>query len=122
MLAGLPSRPNGLSPIKYPRRAIAKNRDILNRMVDEGYLDRKKADRIYEEFWPAFVESIIMDYPTKTARSKTGDQAPYFTDYVRQILVSRFGEEMVYNDGLSVYTTLDLREQKIGEESAERSV
>jgi penicillin-binding protein 1A len=115
VLAGLPSRPNGLSPIKYPRRAIKKNRDILKRMVGEGYLDRKKADRIYEEFWPAFVESIIMDYPTKTARSKTGDKAPYFTDYVRQILLARFGDEMVYNEGLSVFTTLDLREQKIGE-------
>jgi penicillin-binding protein 1A len=114
VLAGLPSRPNGLSPIKYPRRACAKNRDILSRMVSEGYLDKKNADRIYEEFWPAFVESIIMDYPTKTARSKTEDKAPYFTDYVRQILFTRFGEDMVYNDGLSVYTTLDLRQQKIG--------
>jgi penicillin-binding protein 1A len=115
VLAGLPSRPNGLSPIKYPRQASVKNRDILNRMVSEGYLDRKKADRIYGEFWPAFYEKTRMDYPTKSARSKTGDRAPYFTDYVRQILVSRFGEDMVYNDGLSVYTTLDLREQKMGE-------
>lgn len=115
VLAGLPTRPNGLSPIKYPRRAMAKNRDTLTRMIDQGYLDRKKADRIYEEFWPAFVESIIMDYPTKTARSKSEDKAPYFTDYVRQVLVSRFGDDMVYNDGLSVYTTLDLRDQKNAE-------
>ncbi len=115
VLAGLPTRPNGLSPIKYPRRAMAKNRDTLNRMVDQGYLDRKNADRLYEEFWPAFVDSIIMDYPTKTARSKFEDKAPYFTDYVRQILISRFGEEMVYNDGLSVYTTLNLREQEIAQ-------
>ncbi|HNW30528.1 MAG TPA: transglycosylase domain-containing protein, partial [Spirochaetota bacterium] len=115
VLAGLPTRPNGLSPIKYPRRAMAKNRDTLNRMVDQGYLDRKSADRMYREFWPAFVDSIIMDYPTKTARSKFQDRAPYFTDYVRQILISRFGEDMVYNDGLSVYTTLNLRDQKNAE-------
>ncbi|OHD63268.1 MAG: hypothetical protein A2176_11840 [Spirochaetes bacterium RBG_13_51_14] len=115
VLAGLPSRPNGLSPIKYPRRAVAKNRDILNRMVDEGYLSGEKARLLYDQFWPGFVESIIMDYPTKTARSKAEDRAPYFTDYVRQILVSRFGEDMVYNDGLSVYTTLDLHEQEAGE-------
>ena len=115
VLAGLPTRPNGLSPIRYPRRAMAKNRDTLNRMVDAGYLDRKSADRMYREFWPAFVDSIIMDYPTKTARSKFEDRAPYFTDYVRQILISRFGEETVYNDGLSVYTTLNLRDQKNAE-------
>jgi len=115
VLAGMPSRPNGLSPIKYPRLACAKNRDILNRMVEEGYVSRKRADHLYNKFWPAFVQSIIMDYPTKTASSKSYDLAPYFTDYVRQILVSRFGEDMVYNDGLSVYTTLDLRQQEIGE-------
>jgi penicillin-binding protein 1A len=116
VLAGLPSRPNGLSPIKYPRLSSAKNRDILNRMVGEGYVSRERADRLYNEFWPAFVESIIMDYPTKGASSKSFDRAPYFTDYVRQILVARFGEDMVYNDGLSVHTTLDLRQQEIGEQ------
>ena len=116
VLAGLPSRPNGLSPIKYPRLSCAKNRDILNRMVGPGLcLDRKRADRLYAEFWPAFVDSIIMDYPTKIGPSKCYDRAPYFTDYVRQILVARFGEDMVYNDGLSVHTTLDLRQQEIGE-------
>ncbi|MBN2158158.1 MAG: PBP1A family penicillin-binding protein [Spirochaetes bacterium] len=115
VLAGLPSRPNGLSPIKYPRRARARNRDILNRIVGEGYLTGERADRLYEEFWPAFIDSIIMEYPTKTAHSKTNDRAPYFTDYVRQILVARFGEDAVYNDGLSVYTTLDLRQQELAE-------
>ncbi|MBN1497530.1 MAG: transglycosylase domain-containing protein, partial [Spirochaetes bacterium] len=115
VLAGLPSRPNGLSPIKYPRRAAAKNRDILNRMVDQGYLDRTKADRLYNEFWPAFFDSILLEYPTKTARSRTVDQAPFFTDYVRRILLARFGEETVYNEGLNVHTTLDLREQKLAQ-------
>jgi penicillin-binding protein 1A len=104
-----------LSPIKYPRRSASKNRDVLKRMVDQGYMTREKADRAYDEFWTAYVEANMMDFPTRTARSRTEDQAPYFTDYVRQILVTRFGEDMVYNDGLSVYTTLDLREQKIGE-------
>jgi penicillin-binding protein 1A len=115
VLAVLPSRPNGLSPIKYPRLASRKNKDILGRMVDQGYISKEKADRAYEEFWPAYIQANIMDYPTKTARSKTEDNAPYFTDYVRQILVTRFGEDTVYNEGLSVYTTLDLREQRIGE-------
>lgn len=115
VLAVLPSRPNGFSPIRYPRRAMAKNRDILNRMVARGYLDRKKADSMYASFWPAFVDAHIMEFPTKTASSDLEDRAPYFTDYVRQILVARFGEEAVYNDGLNVYTTLDLRQQEIAD-------
>jgi penicillin-binding protein 1A len=115
VLAALPSRPNNLSPIKYPRRAMKKNRDILNRMVDQGYITRAYADKIYRDFWPSFVNANIMDFPTRTARSGIEDKAPYFTDYVRQILVTRFGEDMVYNEGLGVYTTLDLDEQKMGQ-------
>lgn len=115
VLAALPSRPNGLSPIKYPHRALVKNRDILNRMVGEGYLTRGKADAEYNQFWPAYIKANLYDFPTRTAHSDVEDRAPYFTDYVRQILVSRFGEDMVYNDGLSVYTTLDLPVQEIGE-------
>ncbi len=115
VLAILPSRPNGLSPIKYPRRAAKKNLDILGRMVEQGYLTKESAHRAYEEFWPAYIQANIMDFPTRNARSKAEDNAPYFTDYVRQVLITRYGEDMVYNDGLGVYTTLDLREQRIGE-------
>lgn len=111
VLAGLPSRPNGLSPIRYPRRAMEKNREVLRRMVAAGFLGKDESRRLYEEFWPSFVDSIITEYPTKTARSQIFDRAPYFTDYVRQVLIARFGEEMVYNEGLQVFTTLDLHEQ-----------
>ncbi len=115
VLAGLPSKPTGYSPIKYPRRACRKHREILSRMVDAGYLTEKHAGKVYEEFWPSFIDSIITQYPTKTAKTKTLDYAPYFTDYVRQALVGRFGKDVVYDDGLSVYTTLNLKHQLIAE-------
>ena len=114
-LAVLPSKPNGYSPIKFPRIASIKNRDILNRMVEAGFLTRERSDKIYMEFWPDFVDSIITEFPTKTAHSKNIDKAPYFTDYVRQILISRLGKEAVYNDGLSVFTTLNLKHQRVGQ-------
>jgi len=116
VLAALPSRPNGYSPLKYPGVAYNKNRDTLNRMVNAGYLDSSRADRIYSEFWPSYIESIKTVSPTKTALTRNVDNAPYFTDYVRQILFSRFGRDMVYNEGLEVYTTLDLKRQRIGQQ------
>ncbi len=116
ILAALPSRPSGNSPLKNPRIAHAKNRDILNRMVDIGFLTRNGADKIYREFWPKYIEDTMTEFPTKTAISKNIDKAPHFTDYVRQILVARFGKEVVYNEGMSVYTTLDLKRQLIAEE------
>ncbi len=114
LLAALPSKPSGFSPLKYPKEAYNKNRDSFNRMVDAGFLPKQLADRLFREFWPGYLESIKTEYPTKTAVSKNIDNAPYFTDYVRQILISRFGKDEVYGGGLKVYTTLDLKRQKIG--------
>jgi hypothetical protein len=84
-------------------------------MVDAGYLSEKKAARLYHSFWPSYIDSMKTEYTTKTAFTKSEDRAPYFTDYVRQILTARFGKEMVYNEGLTVYTTLNLKRQEIAE-------
>lgn len=113
VLAALPSRPNGFSPLKHTRDAYTKHRETLERMVDADLLDWRKADKIYREFWPDYLERIMTMSPTKTALSNERDEAPFFSDYVRQILIARFGEEFVYNEGLSVYTTLNLKRQKL---------
>jgi penicillin-binding protein 1A len=115
VLAALPSAPGRYSPLQNPHDAYEKNRDILNRMVDEKYLGKEQADKIYAEFWPSFLEATRMDFPTKNVYSRTIDNAPYFTDYVRQILVARFGKDVVYNEGLNVYTTLNLKRQHVAE-------
>lgn len=115
ILAALPSAPHRYSPLRNPENAYFKNRDIISRMVKEGYISQEKADHIKNVFWPAYLESIKTEYPTKTANSKTVDKAPYFTDYVRRILISRFGKNAIYNEGLHVYTTLDLKRQSFAE-------
>lgn len=115
ILAALPSAPGRHSPLMNTRTAMRVNRHILDRMVNAGFLNKENSDRLYGEFWPQFVESMKTEYPTRTVFTKTDDKAPYFTDYVRQVLLARFGKDIVYNEGLSVYTTLDLRKQIIAE-------
>ncbi|HOP61833.1 MAG TPA: PBP1A family penicillin-binding protein [Spirochaetota bacterium] len=122
VLSALPSKPAGYSPLKFPKEAYVKNRDTLDRMVSTGFVDKKRADEIYEAFWPGFIESLRTEFPTKTALSKSEDKAPYFTDYVRQILDARFGKDVMYNEGLSVYTTLNLKRQRIAEKYMTRGV
>src|SRR5512139_2379020 len=39
LLAGLPQRPESLSPVKNPERALRRRNHVLDRMVREGYLD-----------------------------------------------------------------------------------
>lgn len=122
VLAALPSAPGRYSPLQNPHDAYEKNRDILTRMVKEEYLGKEQADKIYAEFWPAFIEATRMEFPTKNVYSRTVDSAPYFTDYVRQILVSRFGKDVVYNEGLNVYTTLNLKRQQAAEKFVREGV
>jgi penicillin-binding protein 1A len=117
ILAALPSKPSGYSPLKFPREAFLKNQDSLKRMMSEGFLKQTKADKILKEFWPKFLNSLKTEFPTKTAISKSEDKAPYFTDYIRQLLISRLGEDVIYNSGLSVYTTLNLKRQIIAQKS-----
>lgn len=116
VLAALPSRPNTFSPLRNPRGAYVKNRDTLRRMVANGFISREEADRISREFWSEYLISIRDEFPTKTVRTRHHDKAPHFTEYVRQILLAHFGSEFLYNEGLKVYTTLDLRRQEIGEQ------
>jgi len=111
VLAALPSKPTGYSPLRFPRDAFYKNYDTLTRMVNAGFVRKDKADELYRDFWPRFIESLRVEYPTKTVFSKNEDKAPYFTDYVRQILETRFGREALYEQGLTIFTTLNLKRQ-----------
>ncbi|HNR88875.1 MAG TPA: PBP1A family penicillin-binding protein [Spirochaetota bacterium] len=115
VLAALPSAPGRYSPLKNTRNAFRKNWDILSRIVEQGYLTTERAGQIYREFWPRYVEMTKLDSPSRTVYTKSIDRAPYFTDYIRQIMITRYGEDAVYNDGLTVYSTLDLRRNTIGE-------
>ncbi|HPB82551.1 MAG TPA: PBP1A family penicillin-binding protein [Spirochaetota bacterium] len=115
ILAALPSAPGRNSPLLNPRTAYRVNENILERMVDNEFLADARAVSLYREFWPVYIDSIMTEYPSKTVFSKDVDKAPFFTDYVRQILIARFGKDVVYNEGLSVYTTLNLRRQEAAE-------
>ncbi|MGQ9842411.1 MAG: penicillin-binding protein 1A [Spirochaetota bacterium] len=115
VLSALPSAPGRYSPFMNTRNAYYKNWDILNRMVDCDFITKEKAQAVYASFWPQYVDAIKTEFPTKTAYSRIVDNAPFFTDYVRQILISRYGKDVVYNEGLQVYTTLNLKRQRAGE-------
>lgn len=122
VLAALPSAPGKHSPLSNPHEAMTKNLDTLNRIADSGYLTKEKAKAIYEEFWPSYIESIKTEFTTKTAFTKSEDRAPYFTDYVRQILTARYGKDIIYNEGLNIYTTLNLKRQEIAQKYFEPAV
>lgn len=101
-LAGLPKSPSRFSPFTAYERAKKRQEHVLSRMEEAGFITTAEREA-------AAAEELHFHRP--------GNEhlAPYFVEYVRQLLVAKYGEAMVYKGGLQVYTTLNLEMQKAAE-------
>ncbi|MCX5722393.1 MAG: PBP1A family penicillin-binding protein [Nitrospirae bacterium] len=101
-LAGLPKSPNNYSPFKAYERAKKRQEHVLTRMEEAGFLTEAEREEAAAE--------------TLNFRRPGGEQAaPYFVEHVRQLLVAKYGEALVYKGGLKVFTTLNMEMQKAAE-------
>lgn len=103
-LAGLPKSPNHYSPFKAYDRAKKRQEHVLARMEEAGFLTMAEREQAAAE-------------PLNFRRPGGVQAAPYFVEYVRQLLIAKYGEAMVYKGGLKVFTTLNLEMQKAAEAS-----
>ena len=117
ILAALPKSPHNYSPFRAPHEAYKKNKVSLNRLVEVGYITKQEADNLYNTFWPVYWKKIVTTPSSKTIFGEKVNNAPYFTEHVRQELIALYGEDVVYSKGLQVYTTLDLDHQKAAEKA-----
>ncbi|MEW6607079.1 MAG: PBP1A family penicillin-binding protein [bacterium] len=109
MLAGLPGSPVRYSPLVYPKRAINRQAFVLKRMEEEGFINSEQREMAQK----AFATQVEIISKKKLAKTKTSiNKAPYFTEYIRQILEEEYGSNALYTAGLNVYTTLDLEMQE----------
>jgi len=115
LIAGLPRSPNNLSPIKHKSAAMNRHRNVLARMVEMGFITVNEGEKAYAEFWPDYLYETQDISPSMNVNSLKVDRAKWFTEHIRRKLVKKYGREMVYEKGLLVYTTLDVRKQEAGE-------
>ncbi len=113
MLAALPKAPTYYSPYGSRKEELLSRRNwILERMADEGFIDKKEAER-------AGGKALLV------VPSRSSIRAPHFVLYVREYLGGKFGEEFIEKGGLRVITTLDWELQQEAEkavkEGAERN-
>ena len=109
MLAGIVAAPEKYSPRRAPELAANRQSYVLRRMVDEGFISPADATQVKET-------------PLKlTKLSKSGlesSSAPYFVSHVLfKHLLPKYGTDQVYQQGLTVHTTLDLELQRFAEEA-----
>ena len=111
ILAGLPQAPSKYSPFRYPERAKQRQIYVLNRMVDEGYITNIEA-----------TEAINTPVEIKPRRNWYIEEIPYYTEQVRRYVEEKYGRDMLYNQGLKIYTAASIEMQKIAEEEVEKGL
>ena len=95
-LAALPKAPNNYHPVRKHDAAVARRNWVLEQMVANGAVGAAEAEG-------------AMQAPLRTrARApETFIEAPHFAEEVRRWLQARYGDDALYEEGLSVRTTVD---------------
>ncbi len=107
-LVGLPNSPTLYDPFKNPENCVSRRNLVLDRMLEAG-------DITQEEHDAAQAEELVLDRGELTESSGS---YPYFTEYVKQLLLENFSSDTVMQGGLKVYTTLDPDYQAAAEAAA----
>ena len=110
ILAGLPKAPTAFSPVTNPERAKIRQKYVLSRMQDEGFITKEQEKESAEKELKVFFKQDYEDY------------APFFLETVRLQLVKELGEEQVLDKGLKVYTSLDLKKHNEAQASLRKGV
>ena len=96
MLAALPKGPVAYSPVINPDRAFRRRNMVINSMLEDGVITNAQANAA-----KAAPLGLHIEPPSNSV-------APWFVEDVRREMERQFGSEQVHDEGLRVYTTLDL--------------
>ncbi|HOG07566.1 MAG TPA: PBP1A family penicillin-binding protein [Syntrophales bacterium] len=110
LLAGLPKAPNNFSPFLHPDRSLQRQAYVLQRMLDDGYITAAEKER-----------ALATPLRLRSVRPKD-KVAAYFVEHVRRYIMEKYGSDVLYKEGLEVYTTLNLPMQKAARDAVERGL
>jgi penicillin-binding protein 1A len=105
-LAALPKAPNSYGIRRHEKEAYARRDYVLSRMRADGYITP-------DEEAAAKKEKLVL---RKRSATETA-QADFFSEEVRRNLLAAYGEQGLYEGGLTVSTTLDPAIQKASDDA-----
>ncbi|NQV54889.1 MAG: penicillin-binding protein 1A, partial [Rhodospirillales bacterium] len=103
-LAALPKAPNNYNPVKYPALAKGRRDWVIGRMLEDGVISLEQAKY-----------ALATPLSVRSRDEAEFVRADYFAEEVRRELAQRYGDEQLYDGGLSVRTTLDPKYQSIAD-------
>lgn len=115
-LIGIPKGPLYYSPWINEQNTLQRQKLILNLLEQQGYISAAEKEAALNEPIALIIQEEFF--------AERADQAPYFSDYIRNLVVQQLDipEDVFEQGGLSIYTTLDLELQKKAEEIIARHI
>jgi penicillin-binding protein, 1A family len=111
-LAALPKAPSNYHPFRQAERAIERRNWVIDRMVENGYVSRSDGEEAKKQ-------------PLGVKPRRGGSYlfaSEFFAEEVRRELIARYGEQALYEGGLSVRTTLDPRLQQYARKALQKGL
>lgn len=110
LLAGLPESPTVYSPFgAHPELAKRRQELILQKMYEQEYITKEQRDS-------AAKEELVYEKFANNIR------APHFVLYVKDLLIKKYGQQMVEQGGLKITTTLNLPLQDFAQDAVATEV
>ena len=107
-LAAIIASPSAFDPKTYPENSLGRRNLVLEKMLEQGYVSEQQYAEGIKQALPS---------PSDIEPPKLDSKAPYFTAFLRQQLVDRYGASKAFFGGLKVKSTLDLQLQEASEEA-----
>jgi len=110
LLAGVIQSPSAYDPAVDPTAARDRRDVVLRQMLEQGYLTR-----------PVYEQSVSQPLPSAAeiqapeVQPVEGANVGYFTSWVQQQVIERYGAQRAFAGGLKIKTTLDLELQRAAE-------
>ena len=111
LIAGIFQSPERQSPFVDMKRAVGRRNVVLQRMAEERYITQAQADAAKQK-------PIV----TRGQPSQPPGIAPFFVEEIRKHLEREYGAKALYENGLSVTTTLDARLQDLANRAIEHGL
>jgi penicillin-binding protein 1A len=112
LLAGIIQSPTAYDPANHPFAAKTRRDVVLAQMLQQGYIRRSVYEESVNQALPA-----PKDVQTPHQPLVEGVDVGYFTSWVQQQVIERYGAPRVFNGGLRIKTTLDLGLQRAAEQA-----
>ncbi|MBU1229228.1 MAG: PBP1A family penicillin-binding protein [Proteobacteria bacterium] len=111
ILAGLPQAPSRYNPYSDPEAAKTRQKYVLDQMLSQGFITKAQHDQ-------ALAQKLVY----RSMEDHSWKVGAYYLEEVRRFLVEKYGEDEVYQGGLTVETACEIPHQIAADNAMRRGL